>query len=89
MQLDQWVVWKLEERDGKPTKVPYNAKTGCRADSTDPATWASFTTAAARSTGAYAGVGFVFSEHDPYCGVDFDECVDTAGVIDPACCQAV
>ena len=23
--LDQWVVWRLEERDGKPTKVPYRA----------------------------------------------------------------
>ena len=38
----QWVLWRYETRDGKPTKVPYNARTGYRADSTDPATWCSF-----------------------------------------------
>ena len=29
--LVQWVVWRMEDRNGKPTKVPYNPKTGDRA----------------------------------------------------------
>jgi putative DNA primase/helicase len=31
----QWVVWKLEKRDGKPTKVPHIAGGVGRASSTD------------------------------------------------------
>ena len=38
--LEQWVVWKKEERGGKITKVPYNPSTPKRkAQSTDPSTW--------------------------------------------------
>lgn len=76
--LRQWVVWRLEHRAGekKPTKVPYNAMTGAKAESNNPATWASFDDAcAAFMAGSYAGVGFMFSEFDPYTGVDFDNCV--------------
>ena len=39
-----------EERDGKPTKVPYRADGAGRASSTDPATWATFE-AASRGRG--------------------------------------
>lgn len=79
-ELDQWVVWRIEGRDGKPTKIPYNALTGSRADSTAPATWSSFEQAVhAYLNGNYNGIGFVFSEHDPYAGVDFDHCIK-AGV---------
>lgn len=81
--LDQWVVWRIESRDGKPTKIPYNAQTGGRADSTARGTWGSFeATCRAHLHGNYNGVGFVFSENDPYAGVDFDRCIH-AGVIDP------
>lgn len=71
----QWVVWKLEERDGKPTKMPYIAGGVGRADSTDMMTWRSFEEAVqALETGRYNGVGFVFSSGDPYAGVDLDGC---------------
>lgn len=75
--LDQWVLWRLEQRQGekKPTKVPY-ATAGAKAESDNPVTWASFADAcAAFLAGNYDGVGFVFSEHDPYAGIDFDGCV--------------
>lgn len=79
--LDQWVVWKAEIRDGKPTKVPYNVRTGGGAMSDNPATWVSFGEAIHKYlNGPYDGVGFVFSEHDPYCGVDFDKCVTTNAI---------
>jgi putative DNA primase/helicase len=36
---DRWVVWREETRNGKKTKVPYDAKNGDFAKSNDPATW--------------------------------------------------
>lgn len=76
--LDQWVTWKYETRPGqdKPTKVPYNPKTGQRADTTDPATWGTLADAcAAYVRGGYEGTGFVVTEDDAYCGVDIDDCI--------------
>ena len=67
----QWVLWRYEERDGKPTKVPYTAR-GRRASSTDPATWTSFEEA--RAAAGFDGIGFVFSPDDPFTGIDLDEC---------------
>lgn len=82
-ERDQWVMWRLEERDGKPTKIPYTVD-GDRASTIDPTTWASFATAqdAAQALDA-AGIGFVFTAGDPYVGVDldtFDE--DAAAIVD-------
>ncbi len=72
-----WVVWKLEERDGDLTKMPYIAGGVGRASSTDSLTWRSFEEAAqALETGRYSGVGFVFSSGDPFTGIDLDECRD-------------
>jgi putative DNA primase/helicase len=74
----QWVAWKYVVREGRQTKAPVNPHTGGLASSTDPATWGSFEEAlAAWQRGSdLAGVGFVFSEDDPYCGVDLDDAVD-------------
>ena len=74
--LSQWLVWRLVERDGKYTKVPYSPSSGELASSTKPATWTSFEQACqAYNTGNYSGLGFVFSQHDSYVGVDFDDCI--------------
>jgi primase-polymerase (primpol)-like protein len=76
-ELDQWVNWRFEERDDKLTKVPYNAHTGQRASSTDLKSWTTFEhahTEYACSGGIYDGIGFVFSDDDPYCGIDLDKC---------------
>jgi putative DNA primase/helicase len=76
-QRHQWVVWKLEERGGKPTKVPYIAGGSGKASSTDSLTWRSFEEAVqALETGRYNGIGFVFSSGDPFAGVDLDDCRD-------------
>ncbi len=73
----QWVVWKLEQRDGKPTKMPYIAGGVGKADTTDLMTWRTFEQAAqALGTGRYNGVGFVFSSGDPFTGIDLDKCRD-------------
>jgi putative DNA primase/helicase len=76
----QWVVWKAV--GDKPDKVPYSARTGRRASSTDLLTWSTFQEALeAYENGDFAGLGFVFSSADPYTGIDLDDCVDADGEI--------
>jgi primase-polymerase (primpol)-like protein len=73
----QWVCWRLEMREGKPTKVPYTPGTERRASSTDLMTWAAFEEAlAAYEAGEppYDGIGFVFCSADPFVGIDLDDC---------------
>lgn len=68
--LPQWVAvrlhWNAEKN--KFDKYPVDAKTGSAGSVSDPSTWASFQQAAA--TGLE--VGFVLTEHDPFCIVDLD-----------------
>ena len=76
----QWVVWKAV--GDKPDKIPYSARTGRRASSTDLLTWSTFEEALqAYENGEYDGVGFVFSSADPYTGIDLDDCVAEDGEI--------
>lgn len=74
----QWVCWKYVLRDGKQTKCPVNPLSGQLADSTDPSTWGTFDQAvdACRRLPELAGVGFVFSADDPYCGIDLDDAIE-------------
>jgi putative DNA primase/helicase len=77
----QWVAWRLQPREGqpKPTKVPYDARTGRLASTTDPSTWATFEEAATFCSREHcSGVGYVLSADDPYVGVDLDACRDPA-----------
>lgn len=73
-QLNNWIVWKLESRKGKNTKVPYSVNDG-EARSNDANTWNSFVDAVtAARTGRYDGIGFMFSQQDQYIGIDIDKC---------------
>ncbi|MDP9454637.1 MAG: hypothetical protein M3Q49_12565 [Actinomycetota bacterium] len=73
----QWVSWRLEERDGKATKVPYTPGTERRASSTDLMTWRTFEVAVEDvKKGRRDGVGFVFCSADPFAGIDLDHCRD-------------
>lgn len=80
-ERDQWVCWKYEERAGKKTKVPVNAKFGWNANSSDPTSWSSFDDALAayERTPQYAGIAYAFSPDDPYFGIDIDDCLDEQG----------
>lgn len=82
----QWVLWRFVERDGKRTKMPIAAGSGGAASSTDPSTWTSFDEAvnAIRRFASIAGVGFVFSDDDPFCGIDLDECIVDGQVVPEA-----
>lgn len=87
--LRQWVIWRLEKREGaKPTKVPYAPRPGgIKASVTDPNTWGTFDEACAapmtcvepcdssaplEATG-FSGIGFVFTDNDPYAWIDLDD----------------
>ena len=76
-ERDQWVCWREEERDGKPTKIPVTPGAGGFASSTESETWTSFETALEYTETEHAdGVGFVFTDDDPIVGVDLDDCRD-------------
>jgi len=71
----QWVCWREEALDGKPTKVPIDAETGSYASTRDADTWAAFSAVLEGVDRVDAdGIGFVFTEDDPFAGVDLDGC---------------
>lgn len=76
--LRQWVAWRWEDRDGKLTKPPLNPHSGAHASTTNPATWGTLQ-GAVRFCEEHpwaAGLGFVFTNRDPYAGIDLDNCRD-------------
>jgi putative DNA primase/helicase len=83
----QWVCWRREERQGKRTKIPYNARTGQRAESNNPATWTSYAVAqrayerSQNTPRPYEGFGYMFGRD--ITGVDLDHCIDADGQIEP------
>lgn len=83
--LPQWVAWRYITRDGKQTKAPVSPHDGSLADSTSHSSWGAMEQAieACRSDRSLAGIGFVFTADDPYCGVDLDNSIDSEGNIKP------
>ncbi len=81
----QWVTWRYITRDGKQTKAPVSPHDGSLADSTSSKTWGTFDEAIAvcKKDTSLAGIGFVFTADDPYCGIDLDNSIDANGEIRP------
>ena len=80
----QWVCWRYEIKRAKWTKVPYNARSGQLASTTRRSTWSTFEQAKQAYLDRpdfYDGIGYVFTKNDPYCGADFDHCINDAGEI--------
>jgi primase-polymerase (primpol)-like protein len=92
---EQWVLWRGERRGDKVTKIPLNPRDLTPAKVDNPRTWTSYETAIAALDVALeewkadpdqpylgAGVGYVFTQDDPFFGADFDGCLDpTTGMI--------
>ena len=74
--------WRYEDRNGKRTKVPYNPKTGGRAQSTNPDTFAPLSVAMnALERGSYDGIGVgIFWDVG---AIDIDHCVTESGELSP------
>jgi primase-polymerase (primpol)-like protein len=69
----QWVCWRAQERNGKLKKVPIDPQTRSFASISDPDTWTHFELAAGVAN-IEDGLGFVFTDDDPFLGVDLDDC---------------
>ena len=77
-QSASFCVWKLEKRQGKTTKVPYNPKTGALARTNDPSTFADFGSAMkAYAMGGWDGIGYRVSEGIG--AIDIDHCIREDG----------
>ena len=78
-QYNQWVCWRLVDRNGKKTKLPINPHTGAAASSTNPTDWASYDVAVkASQERGLNGVGFVLTKDDPFVCIDIDKDNDMA-----------
>lgn len=90
-RYQQWVNWRYEGNEGeKPKKVPYTPESKHRASVSKLATWRSLNAAfgsCQRGVGElrFDGIGFVFSDNDPFWGIDLDNCRDSwTGQLTPA-----
>ncbi len=71
-ELNNWCGFKLQQRNGKTTKVPIDANTGQLGKSNDESTWASFQTALDSINKFNCdGIGLYFKP--PYFGIDLDD----------------
>ena len=75
--LRRWIGFKIEIRDGKKTKVPYNAISGSYGSSTDSNTWTSFKIALMGCAKyRFDGIGFCLGKNEDdgsnISGVDLD-----------------
>lgn len=77
-QTAAFCVWKMEKRSGRPTKVPYNPRTGAMARTNDPSTFADFNTAMKfYAIGGWDGIGYRVSEGIG--AIDIDHCIREDG----------
>jgi putative DNA primase/helicase len=76
--LNNWVLWRLEDRNGKPTKIPYQINQEF-ASSTKRSTWESLNNVLKAYKGyknKYNGIGFCFTKEDGITGIDLDHCIN-------------
>ena len=75
-----WVGWRQETKDGRPTKIPYDPRTGQKAETDNAATWATLAEAQWWAGSQHAdGYGVVLNPIKGVgvlCGIDLDSCRD-------------
>lgn len=84
LKLPIWVLWRLEERKGRTTKVPYQTN-GYRASATDPGTWSTYQNVKhvlQMNPARYSGFGTVLSKDYHLIFIDIDHCIDASGSLD-------
>ena len=70
----QFILWKPVPRDGKVAKLPVDYRTGKVHSAHDPEIHMTAQEAIAHAVAPY-GVGFVFTDHDPFFFLDIDNCL--------------
>ncbi|HEX5424042.1 MAG TPA: hypothetical protein VF283_18220 [Bryobacteraceae bacterium] len=80
----QWVLWRRVEVNGRATKIPISPWSGKAAACDKPQTWSTYRHVlyALRRFPCH-GIGFVFTDADPFCGIDLDQCRAANGAIAP------
>lgn len=73
----QFIVWQLVPSTPKDKKYPIDWRSGSRHDAHDPAIWldAQSAISLAATYGSGFGVGFVFTDADPFFFLDLDACL--------------
>lgn len=85
--IPHWLLYKIEvaiDKNGKEryAKIPYQIN-GQKARPNDTTTCATFNRCKlVYEQGGYHGIGYLFTEDDPYVCVDWDDCVND-GIVDP------
>lgn len=69
---ERFINWRLEQRDGKAAKVPFDPATRKTINPLEPANWKS--KAEAQATGHF--IGEVLTADEPYAVIDIDNCYD-------------
>jgi primase-polymerase (primpol)-like protein len=84
LEYKQWVLWRKATVDGRMTKLPISPWSGKLAACDKPQTWSTYNHVRyALRRFRCNGVGFVFTEEDPFCGIDLDGCRTANGLIMP------
>jgi hypothetical protein len=84
-ELRQWCFWRRELVKGRYAKIPYTFM-GYRGSSTNPETWSRLDLLLkilSQRPDFADGVSFVVTREDPFCGLDFDECLTDTGCEKP------
>lgn len=74
----RWVAFRIEERKGKKTKLPYSLS-GKLASSTDPKTWATYDEVEkviSDPKKKFDGLGIVFTPEENLLGIDIDHVIE-------------
>lgn len=71
----RWVAWKMQVRQGKKTKLPYQIN-GKLASSTDPLTWSTYDDVKKYSE----NIGIVFTPDKKLLGIDIDHCLKNSEI---------
>jgi putative DNA primase/helicase len=84
LDYKQWVLWRRAEVNGRITKIPVSPWSGKPAACDKRQTWSTYRHVLyALRRFPCDGIGFVFTEADPFCGIDLDNCRTVNGPITP------
>jgi len=84
LDYKQWVLWRRAEVNGRITKIPISPWSGKPAACDKRETWSTYRHVLyALRRFRCDGIGFVFTDIDPFCGIDLDHCRTVDGTITP------
>jgi primase-polymerase (primpol)-like protein len=80
----RWVLWLMEEVNGRKTKVPYTIR-GKKASSTNPKDWSTYAEckSAIKLNGFGSGIGVIFTPEKTLLGIDIDHVLLDSKTIAP------